>query len=61
MPASIPIQDLPAEEIAALLADDGASLSREQVIALRDFIADIGGIENACAAVEMLGELERAA
>ena len=61
MSTSIRIQDLPAEELAALLADDGERLSKEQVDALRAFIHDIGGIENATAAVEMLCDLERAA
>jgi hypothetical protein len=36
-------------------------ISPRQVIALQQFIEDIGGIENAYAAVEMLSELEDAA
>ncbi len=55
------IQDLSAREIAALLEADGNCLSAEQVAALQEFIADIGGIENARSAVEMLGNLEDAA
>jgi hypothetical protein len=57
----IRIQDLSTDEIAALLAADGNQLSAGQVAALREFIEDIGGIENARDAVEMLGELDQAA
>ncbi|MCL4201826.1 MAG: hypothetical protein KJ000_04985 [Pirellulaceae bacterium] len=61
MPETLRIQDLPAHDIAELLAEDGNDLSPRQVIALQQFIEDIGGIENAYAAVEMLSELENAA
>ena len=61
MSSIIRIQDLPAEEIAALLAKDGSDVSPQQVVALQEFIEDIGGMENACAAVEMLSQLRRAA
>ena len=61
MPAKIHIQDLPAEEIAALLAKDGNDVSPQQVVALQEFIEDIGGIEDACAAVDMLSQLRDAA
>ena len=61
MSTTIRIQDLPAEEIAALLARDGNDVSPSQVVALQSFIEDIGGMENANAAVEMLSQLRRAA
>ena len=61
MPDRIRIQGLPAEEIAALLAKNGNGVSPEQAIALQEFIEDIGGLENACAAVEMLSQLRKAA
>jgi hypothetical protein len=61
MSETLRIQDLPAHDIADLLADDGNHISPRQVIALQQFIEDIGGIENAYAAVEMLSELEDAA
>jgi hypothetical protein len=61
MPETLRIQDLPANDIAELLAEDGNDLSPRQVIALQQFIDDIGGIENAYAAVQMLSELENAA
>lgn len=55
------IQDLSAAEIADLLAEDGSHLNSQQAAALQRFVEDIGGIENAFAAVEMLGELEQVA
>ncbi len=55
------IQDFSAAEIAALLEADGSCLDAEQIAALQEFIADIGGIENARSAVEMLTQLEDAA
>ena len=53
--------DWVAEEIAALLAKSNNEVTPQQAVALRDFIADIGGIQNACAAVEMLSQLRGAA
>jgi len=61
MPHELRVQDLTAVEIADLLAEDGSQLSYEQAVALQRFIEDIGGVENAYAAVAMLGELEEAA
>ena len=61
MSAKLRIQDLPAEEIAAALAQDGNDVSPQQAIALQEFIEDIGGMDNACAAVEMLSDLRDAA
>ena len=61
MPAKIRIQDLPAEEIAALLASSDKDVTREQAVAIREFIEDIGGLKNACAAVETLCDLRDAA
>lgn len=61
MPDQIRIQDLAADEIAELLAMEGSDLTEEQAADLRDFIEQIGGIENAYAALEMLSQLEKAA
>ena len=61
MPTIIRIQDLSAEEIAALLAKSDKDVTPRQAVALREFIEDIGGMKNASAAVEMLGQLRRAA
>lgn len=52
---------LAADEIAELLAMDGSDLTEEQAAALRDFIRQIGGLENAYNAVELLSQLEKAA
>jgi hypothetical protein len=61
MPSIIRIQDLSAEEIAALLARDGKDVTARQAVALQEFVEDIGGMENANAAVEMLSDLRNAA
>lgn len=57
----IRIQDLPADEIAELLAMQGSDLTERQAADLRDFVARVGGLENAYSAVEMLSQLEEAA
>jgi hypothetical protein len=61
MDDEIEIQDLAADEIRELLLVDGSELSEQQAAALKHFIQDIGGMENALAAIAMLGELEEAA
>ncbi len=61
MPYVIRVQDLSATEIAEILAADGNDLTADEATALQKFIEDIGGFENALAAVEMLEELEQAA
>ena len=58
MPDHVPIQDLSAREIAALLARSSEDVPNELAGALRNFINDIGGIENAYAAVKVLSQLE---
>jgi hypothetical protein len=60
MPNPLRIQDLPAEEIAELLERRGEKLPAPLVAELKLFIEEIGGLENAYAAVEMLSELEAA-
>jgi hypothetical protein len=61
MPGKIHLLDLPADKIAALLTKDGNDVSPEQAAALQEFIENIGGLENARAAVEMLSQLRKAA
>jgi len=61
MSSIIRVQDLPADEIAALLAQRGSEVSPQQAIALQEFIQEIGGVENARSAVEMLKQLRNAA
>lgn len=55
------IDDLTTDELAELLADDGAHVSPQQAAALRQFVEDIGGIENAMLAIDTLQELKKAA
>ena len=61
MDDEIEIQDLAADGIRELLLVDGSELSEQQAAALKHFIQDIGGMENALAAIAMLDELEKAA
>ena len=61
MDEEIEIQDLAADEIRELLSMEGSELDEQQAAALKMFIRDIGGLENALAAVAMLDELEQAA
>jgi len=49
------------DEIAELLAAEDSDLNEGQAAAVQEFIEDIGGIENAYQAVEMLKQLERTA
>jgi hypothetical protein len=52
------IDDMPAEQIEALLASDSDELPEHEALALEDFIHRIGGRENAELAVEMLQSLK---
>jgi hypothetical protein len=61
MDDEIEIQDLEAYEIRELLLDQGSEVDEEQAAAIKQFIEDIGGLENALAAVEMLDSLQKAA
>ncbi|MCU0978529.1 MAG: hypothetical protein MUF25_05100 [Pirellulaceae bacterium] len=61
MDDEIDIQDLDAYEIRELLLDQGNEVDEEQAAAIKQFIEDIGGLENALAAVAMLDNLEKAA
>ena len=61
MEDKIRIQDLAADEIRELLMEEGRGLDEQQSIALKQFVEDIGGMENALAALAMLDEPEGAA
>jgi len=61
MDDEIEIQDLEAYEIRELLLDQGSEVDEEQAAAIKQFIEDIGGLENALAAVDMLDSLQKAA
>ena len=54
------LENLDADGIAAALSACGNDMSQEQAVAISQFIENIGGIENAMLAVEMLKELEAA-
>ena len=58
MPSYSRIDDLPAKELASLIANDTGRLTEEQATAVEDFIRRIGGIENAWLAIDMLNDLE---
>jgi hypothetical protein len=55
------IQDLPAAEIARLLAKQGQQVPPALAADLQVFIDEISGSENGFDTVELLGELEAAA
>ena len=61
MDDEIDIQDLADDEIRELLLEKGSEVDEHQAAAIKQFIQDIGGLENALAAVAMLDELEKAA
>jgi len=61
MDDEIEIQDLAADEIRELLMLEGSELNEQQAAALKQFIEDIGGMENALAAIAVLDGLARAA
>ena len=61
MAATTRVRDLDTVKIARLLSADGDLLTPDEIAALQEFIEDIGGLENASSAVEMLLELERSA
>ena len=61
MDDEIRIQDLAADEIRELLLEEGSELDEQQAAAVKKFIQDIGGMENALAALAMLEGLEEAA
>jgi len=55
------IQDLTVDEIRELLLEEGSELDEQQAAALKQFIEDVGGLDNVLAAVAMLAGLEKAA
>jgi hypothetical protein len=61
MDDEIDIQDLADDEIRELLMLEGSELDEQQAAAIKPFIQDIGGMENARAAIAMLDGLEEAA
>ena len=57
----IRIQDLTPAEISQLLRAGGSDLAERDAAAIKEVIKDIGGIENAWAAVQMLDKLKKVA
>ncbi len=55
------LEDQSTETLAAQLAADSADLTLDELIAVERFVEQIGGIENARLAIEMLNKLDRAA
>jgi hypothetical protein len=61
MDDEIRIQDLATDEIRELLLEEGSEVDEQQAADLKQFIQEIGGLENALAAIAMLEGLEEAA
>ena len=61
MSEPIQVSDLAIAEICELLTSEGAELTKEQVRHLADFIAQVGGLENAVAAFDQLPKVSHAA
>ena len=61
MDDEIHIQDLATDEIRELLLEEGSELDEQQAAALKEFIAEIGGLDNVRAVFAMLDRLEEAA
>jgi len=55
------IQDLTAAEIDEVINAADVELSVDEMIAVQEFVDEIGGIANARLAIEMLSKLEDAA
>lgn len=55
------IEGLAADELAELLAEEGADLSDKEAAALQQLVIELGGIDNALRTIEMLGQAEKAA
>ena len=61
MDDELEIHDFTTEQLRVLLSEEGSELNEQQAAALKQFIEDIGGMENALAAIAMLDGLEEAA
>ena len=56
-----PIKELSADQIKAALTCGQDGLTEDDILAVKEFVEGLGGIENAIAAVKLLCELEDAA
>ena len=52
------IEELPAEEIKAVLETDPSMASQQERLAIETFLERVGGMENANLAARLLGEVE---
>ena len=57
----LPIDDLSAADLKAILSVDLDQLDDDEVLAIKDFVLRVGGVRNARLAVDMLSRLEDAA
>jgi len=53
--------DFVIDELRAALAEEGSDVTRDQIVALHDFIDQVGSLEEAALALEILDELQKAA
>ena len=49
------------EQLRAILAEDGSEVTGAQILALKSFVDEIGSLEEAALALELLDELDAAA
>ena len=61
MSEPIQVSDLAIGELCELLAEEGTTLNEEQARHLADFIAKVGGLENALSALDLLPKPDREA
>ena len=61
MSERVQVSDLTLSELGELLANEGAKLSDDQLRGLAEFISNVGGMENALAALEQITNASRAA
>ena len=57
----IRIRDLTPAEVAQLLKAGGSTVDEHEAAVIKNFIEDLHGVENACAAVQMLDRFKDAA
>jgi hypothetical protein len=55
------LEDLSVEELKSALSAEECQLSDEQLIAVRDYVWRVGGIQHARKAVQVLSTINRAA
>jgi dsDNA-binding SOS-regulon protein len=61
MSEPVEVQQLKADELRELLAEEGTSLTLEQAEQLSRFVAKVGGLDQALAALALLKDAAKAA